>query len=489
MLFSSLLFVLCFLPTVIVCYYMIPLKYTPDRRLEVRNVLLLIFSLLFYALGGAKYLILMGAVILINYLGGFLVSKDYKRAVVNKLFLTLIILLNISILFFFKYFNFFGIVTENVLYGSDDLVEKIVDIFNIKKLGLLNIPEILLPVGISFYTFQALSYVIDVYRKNANVQRDFVKFALYISFFPQLIAGPIVQYRDVEAQIIGRRESTAKFADGITRFSFGMAKKVLIANTMGEVADIIWNFETDNFGALIAWFGAICYSFQIYYDFSGYSDMAIGLGKMFGFEFKENFNYPYRAESIQDFWRRWHISLSSWFREYVYIPCGGSRNGMTKTCRNVMIVFLLTGIWHGANWTFIVWGVSYGILLVLERLFIGAVLKKIRSGFVKRTMTFIIVTILWIVFRADNIVLAGNYISNLFRAGDGSETILSLLSAKTLITFVIAALFGGFVQKIRLNGQNPIIRFFSRIFALALLSLSLIYLINGTYNPFIYFQF
>ncbi len=486
MLFSSLLFVLCFLPLCIGVYYVLPLIIKKDRRTEVRNMVLLFFSLIFYALGGVKYLLLMLGIILINYIGGFFVCRDRKN---KTLSLVVVICLNIGLLFFFKYFNFFGVILENVFFFTGTSEERLMNLLLAKGTGALNLPAIVLPIGISFYTFQALSYVIDVYKGAVPVQRNVRKFALYISFFPQLIAGPIVQYKDIESQIDKRKESVEIFAAGITRFSFGLAKKVLIANTMGEVVDTIWNLEIGEIGALLAWFGALCYSLQILFDFSGYSDMAIGLGKMFGFEFKENFNSPYRAVGIQDFWRRWHISLSSWFREYVYIPCGGSRRGALRTYRNILIVFLLTGIWHGANWTFFVWGLAYGVLLVLERLIFRKKLSDCRIKPVVRLVTFFIVTILWIVFRADNLPMAHTYICSLFKKGSGLYTILSYLSAKVLFTFVIGLVIAFMPKRKKLDKDNTLARFFVGAFALFVLCISFILLINGTYNPFIYFQF
>lgn len=486
MLFSSLLFVLCFLPLCIGVYYVLPLIVKKDGRTEVRNMVLLFFSLIFYALGGVKYLLLMLCIVMINYMGGLLVCKDRKN---RTLSLVIVICLNIGILFFFKYFNFFGTVIENLFFFEGTSNDRIQNLLLAKGTGALKLPNIILPIGISFYTFQALSYVIDVYKGVVTIQRSLRKFALYISFFPQLIAGPIVQYKDIESQIDKRRESVDKFAEGITRFSFGLAKKVLIANTMGEVVDAVWQLEIGEIGAVLAWFGALCYSLQILFDFSGYSDMAIGLGKMFGFEFKENFNSPYRAVGVQDFWRRWHISLSSWFREYVYIPCGGSKRGALRTYRNILIVFLLTGIWHGANWTFLVWGLAYGVLLVIERLIFRKKLSGFRMKPLIRLITFFVVTILWVVFRADNLPMAYTYIMSLFTKGSGMYTILSYLTAKVSVAFVIGLIIAFSPKSKKYDKENTVIRFVTGAFALFVLCISLILLVNGTYNPFIYFQF
>ena len=278
----------------------------------------------------------------------------------------------------------------------------------------------MLPIGISFFTFQAMSYVIDVYSGRAQVQKNILKFALYVSFFPQLIAGPIVKYSDVARQIDTRKESAPLFVSGQRRFICGLAKKVLLSNTFALTADAVWAMEPEQMGSLTAWLGALSYTMQIYYDFSGYSDMAIGLGRMFGFRFKENFNYPYTSLSVQEFWRRWHISLSSWFKEYVYFPLGGSREGSGKTYRNVFIVFLLTGIWHGANFTFLAWGLLYALLQIIERLFLGKLLVGNPVKPVNWVYTMLMVILGWVLFRSDNIVYAGKYIAAMFGRYNGS---------------------------------------------------------------------
>lgn len=404
----------------------------------------------------------------------------------RKAYLVLTIAINIGILFFFKYFNLFIATIENIFWHQASESGTILEnVFSGTGNGALGISQIVLPVGISFFTFQALSYVIDVYRGTVNIQPNFGYFALYISCFPQLIAGPIVQYKDVCSQIDARNIDSELFAQGITRFSYGLAKKVIIANNMAKVVDLIWASDISRLDAVTAWLGALCYTFQIYYDFSGYSDMAIGLGKMLGFKFKENFNYPYRSESVQDFWRRWHISLSSWFRDYVYIPLGGSRCSMARTCLNVFIVFLLTGIWHGANWTFLVWGLSYGILLIIERLFTGKLWKACPIKFVNRIVVFLIVNFLWVVFRADNIIMAFNYIGKMFTGGLTVQNVFRYMTGMSVITFVLAILFGGFLQ----SYIKP--RFLNKSVAVPviLILISLLFLVNGTYNPFIYYQF
>ena len=366
MLFSSLLFIEIFLPLTLAAYYAVHLfrEKDPKRIRDWKNTVLLIASLVFYAFGGVKYLLLMVGVILINYMGGFWVrphragKKGFTKALV------IVLILNLGLLFYFKYFNLFH---DSVLAVTRHFNEN----------AAWDVVPVVLPIGISFYIFQALSYVIDVYRGKARARRNFRDFALYIACFPQLIAGPIVQYNDVAAQIDGRRESVTQFAEGVRRFIYGLGKKVLIANVMAEAADKIWALELGKIGSGLAWMGILAYTTQIYYDFSGYSDMAIGLGKMFGFDFRENFRYPYLSDSVQEFWRRWHISLSSWFREYVYIPLGGSRCETWKIYRNLIVVFFLTGVWHGANWTFFAWGLYHAFWLVCERAFLGKWLKKL----------------------------------------------------------------------------------------------------------------
>ena len=488
MVFSSLIFCTLFLPLCLLAYYGLPraIGGGTDRKILLSNYILLFFSLVFYAFGGVKYLLLISVVIFINWGAGFLCSADRHGLGVRRLGLWLAVVADMGLLFFFKYFNLFIATIENLYFAGDlSAVARAKGLFEGVGTGALGISQIVLPVGISFFTFQALSYVIDVYNGDAELQSNPFYFALYISCFPQLIAGPIVHYKDVATQITDRSVGSHEFAEGIKRFCFGLSKKVLIANTLAEVVDKIWETDITGLDVTVAWLGAICYTFQIYYDFSGYSDMAIGLGKMFGFDFKENFNHPYRAESVRDFWRRWHISLSTWFRDYVYIPLGGSRCSMKKTCMNIFLVFLLTGIWHGANWTFLVWGLVYGLLLIFERVRFGAILEKNPVKFVNRLLIFIVVTILWVVFRADTIILAGLYISRMFIGGFKPINLLNYLSAMSVIALVAAALFAGFVQahlKVKAVKGNMLV-------CLALLLISLLFLVNGTYNPFIYYQF
>ena len=488
MVFSSLIFCTIFLPLCLLVYYGIPriIGGGQERKINLSNYILLCFSLVFYAFGGVKYLLLIGMVILINWGAGFLVSKSRHGVGARRIGLVGTLLCDMGILFFFKYFNLFIATIENLFY-ADELTgsERAAGLLSGVGNGALGIEQIVLPVGISFFTFQALSYVIDVYNDTVEIQGNPFFFALYIACFPQLIAGPIVHYKDIAIQLTDRNVGSHEFAEGIKRFCFGLSKKVLIANTLATVADKVWAGDISKLDTTVAWLGAFCYTFQIYFDFSGYSDMAIGLGKMFGFDFKENFNHPYRAESIRDFWRRWHISLSSWFRDYVYIPLGGSRCSMAKTCGNIFLVFLLTGIWHGANWTFLVWGVVYGILLIFERLCFGRILEKNPIKFLNRMLIFIIVTILWVVFRAENIMDALTFISRMFAGGFKPLNLLNYLSGMSVIAFFCACIFGGFVQShmsVKAVKGNVFV-------CLGLLLLSLLFLVNGTYNPFIYYQF
>ncbi len=370
MVFSSLEFLCVFLPVTFIIYSIVP-------NLKVKNAILILASLFFYAYGEPVYVLLMLASVCVNYLTarGITANEQHK-----KLILIVGIVFNVGALGIFKYLGF--------------LIETVDSIFSANIL----VPGFALPIGISFYTFQAMSYIIDVYRGDVPAQKNFFNVLLYISFFPQLIAGPIVRYQQIYKAIEDRKQSVDMVMQGLQRFTFGLGKKVLIANTMGAVADAIYAADAADINMLTAWIGAVAYLFQIYYDFSGYSDMAIGLGKMFGFHFEENFNYPYGSRNMQEFWHRWHISLTSWFREYVYIPLGGNRKGKTRTSVNKMIVFLLTGLWHGASWTFVIWGVWHGFFQLLED-YIPALKKLPRV--LGHIYTLLVVTVGFVIFRAD----------------------------------------------------------------------------------------
>lgn len=494
MLFNSMIFLWVFLPVVIIVNYILSvLKFRDESlRIKVKNLFLLIASFVFYAWGGIYYLLIMIGTIAIDYLGGRFISQFSDDKKIKKSALVITIICNLTILFFFKYFNMIIIIIENVM----ELKGK--GFINAMKYmegtGALGFKEIVLPIGISFFTFQAMSYVIDVYRDETEPQNNVIDFALYVSLFPQLIAGPIVQYKDISAQINSRKESVDMFAYGIKRFAYGMGKKVIVANTLAEVADAIWALETDKLGSAVAWLGITAYTLQIYFDFSGYSDMAIGLGKMFGFSFKENFNYPYMSGSVQEFWRRWHISLSSWFRDYVYIPLGGSRKGKCRTYINLLVVFLLTGIWHGANFTFICWGLMYAVLLILERLFLRKVLDKNPIKILNHIYTLFFVMMGWVLFRSDTLLQARIYFGQLFTYPGKEYTILSFISLKVIIVIVFAVFFSGFVQEklkslyCKINNK-AIVYISDYVIQIVLLIVSIYMIVSGTYNAFIYFQF
>lgn len=468
MLFSSMTFVYLFLPIVCLLYLF--------SKKELHNGILLIASILFYAWGEPKYLAIMFITIIINYFGAILIDKFQKY---KKLYLILTVILNLSFLVYFKYFNF---IIDNI----NSLFKLSVDPINV-----------IMPIGISFYTFQAISYTIDVFRGDVKVQKDIYKLALYICLFPQLIAGPIVKYHDVEEQINSRTVDFEKVQYGVKRFIIGLSKKMLIANTLGAVADKIFVQSPDAFSPLIAWLGAISYTFQLFFDFSGYSDMAIGLGMIFGFKFMENFNYPYISKSITEFWRRWHISLSTWFKEYLYIPLGGSRCSMKRTCFNLGVVFLLTGIWHGANWTFVIWGVWNGFFIILEK--ITNLHKETNSkplNFIKHIYAIFIFVIGWVIFRADNINYAFEYIKNMFNLVEINPPSVSYALPYYIDTFEIIAFVAAilcsmpiFKNILNIKKENKILYGLINFWLLILFIISTATIAASTYNPFIYFRF
>ena len=477
MVFSSITFLSIFLPVVFILNLVI-------RNLKVRNGMLLVASLVFYAYGEPIYVLLMILSGLWNYLLALGIHRAEETGKGRKAFLVAAICLNIGMLVVFKYTGML-VQTLNTLTG----------------LGL-PVPAIRLPIGISFFTFQALSYVIDVYRGQTKVQKSYFDLLLYISFFPQLIAGPIVRYQDISEQISNREITTTKVAEGLRRFICGLAKKVLIANTMGQCADQIFAHTTSELSLVMTWVGTIAYLFQIYYDFSGYSDMAIGLGRMFGFDFKENFNYPYGAGSVQEFWRRWHISLSTWFKEYLYIPLGGNRKGKARTALNKIIVFLLTGLWHGANWTFVVWGLWHGFFLLLES-YVPA-LRKLPKG-IDRLYTLLVVLIGFVMFRADTIGYGIAYIGKMFTFTAQSSAALSLTLEQLtpwFLAMLVAAIIGcapirGLATKVRANvvggtalsGKWKAVDIALYVLAFLGLVICMLRLSSGAYNPFIYFRF
>ncbi len=461
MVFSSITFLFYFLPIVLVIYYITPNKY--------KNIVLLISSLIFYFYGEPTYVLLMFFSIVITYLFGMLISYYPKQ---KKIFLILSLFISVGLLVYFKYFNF---IMENI---------------NLWLAHKIDFVYVALPIGISFYTFQMISYLIDVYRGQAKVQKNILKLAMYVSLFPQLIAGPIVRYTTIEQQIENREYSAEKFALGVRRFIIGLGKKVLIANVL---ANISTNFLASNdLSVLYYWMYAVTITLQIYFDFSGYSDMAIGLGKMFGFEFLENFNYPYIAISITDFWRRWHISLSSWFRDYIYIPLGGNRVNIFKFIRNILIVWFLTGLWHGAAWNFIIWGLYFGILLILEKLVLSKFLQKIPK-FITRLYTLLIVMISFVIFNGEETKQILQNIGGLI--GINNIPLLSQESIYYFKSYFIVILIGiigatPIVKNIVINKKiYKIANIIEPIFLLFVLVISTSYIVDGSFNPFLYFRF
>lgn len=471
MVFVSPVFMFIFLPLTLLCYA--AAEFT--RKKWIKNTTLLLFSLIFYAWGGLSYLLLLMLSILVNYLFGQLLARGSHR----KKILILSIIYNIGILFIFKYFNFF----MDSLQSAAGLMH-----MNLS----LAVPAITLPIGISFFTFQIMSYIFDVYQNKVEVQKNILDLALYIMLFPQLIAGPIVRYIDVNREIKQRHTSLEMVHDGLIRFMIGFNKKIFLANGMGYVADTIFS-EINLVNTPHAWLGAICYALQIYMDFSSYSDMAIGLGKLFGFHFLENFNYPYISSSIKEFWRRWHISLSSWFRDYVYIPLGGNRHGKGATYRNLMIVFILTGFWHGANWTFILWGLFHGVFLILERGKFGEILNKV-PGILRRIYTLVVVLIGWVFFRCDTLKDALMYIQAMF-AFDFSDlhrlTVAECLDREFWVLFVLS-LMGSLPVVPLLKkkfGNNPALACAAEFGLLGVFAFAVCYMVGADFNPFIYFRF
>ena len=466
MVFSSTIFVFLFLPLVLILYFLMPKKF--------RNYILLIFSIIFYIFGGPKFLLVLLLVVLIDYFGAFLIDKKKNK----KLFLIITICLNIATLFYFKYTGFF--------------LENINNLFSLN----IKIPDIVLPIGISFYTFQAMSYVIDVYRKKVKVQKNFFTLLLYVSLFPQLVAGPIVRYETIEKELTSRETTFDDLVYGIRRFILGLAKKVIIANQMGALADII--FTSNNLSTPIAWLGAFAYTFQIYFDFSAYSDMAIGLGRIFGFKFLENFNFPYIAKSVTDFWRRWHISLSTWFRDYVYIPLGGNRKGILRQIFNLFVVWILTGFWHGAEWNFVIWGLYYFIFLILEKFVLKKILKKTPSVLL-HIYTMFIVIIGWVIFRCDSLNTLTMFFKELFSFNVteyGINELLIYLESYG-VYFILAIIFSfptyyKIIDKIDSINNKKVKLFLDICHYLGLIILfviTIMFLAKSSYNPFIYFRF
>lgn len=468
MIFSSVLFLYIYLPLVLLIYQLTPLKF--------RNLFLLIVNLIFYGWGEPVYILLMFLSIGIDYVNGYFVGKyrntDRKKA---KRFVIISVVMNLSLLGFFKYYDFIAVSLNGLL-----------------NMQLLQPLGLALPIGISFYTFQTMSYTIDIYRNQADAQKSIINFGTYVTLFPQLIAGPIVRYNDVADQLGHRENNADMFAYGIQRFVLGLAKKVLLANNIGLLWETVQKMDFGSMSMLSAWLGIIAFAFQIYFDFSGYSDMAIGLGKMFGFTFLENFNYPYISKSITEFWRRWHISLSVWFKEYVYIPLGGNRHGTLRMVFNSAVVWMLTGFWHGASWNFLWWGSYFGILLIIEKLFLKQWLDQC-PAIVGHCYTLILVLISWVLFALTDGEAIATYLRAMFamnsnRTIDHTSIYLLANYAMLLIILVLASLplgkklYHRYVEGQKLYALVPL------VLGILLLA-STAYIVDASYNPFLYFRF
>ena len=461
MVFSSLLFLFFFLPAVLVLYYCAPRRF--------RNLILFIMSLFFYAWGEPVYIVIMLVSTLSDYSFGLLLDRPNLSVGRRKGIVVLSVIVNLTLLSYFKYADFL-IQNINALIGTN--------------IPLTDLP---LPIGISFYTFQSISYIIDVYRGTAKAQRNWIDFGTYVALFPQLVAGPIVKYNTIAEQLNKRNESINMFAEGVRRFTIGLAKKVLLANNIGLLWDTISSSSPDSLSILTAWLGIIAFAFQIYFDFSGYSDMAIGLGLMFGFRFNENFNKPYIAQSITDFWRRWHISLGSWFREYVYIPLGGNRRGLIIQMRNILIVWLLTGFWHGASWNFIMWGLYFGLILLVEKWWGLQVLQRL-PRFFRHVYALVLILIGWVLFAFEEPSLIISYLSAMW--GFNGQTLwdhdtVYFFYTNMILLFVL--IFAS-IPKQHSSPKNE----FSLLHIVwygFLFLLSVAYLVDATFNPFLYFRF
>ncbi|MGP1376203.1 MAG: MBOAT family O-acyltransferase [Bulleidia sp.] len=461
MVFSSLTFLYAYLPFVLIVYFLVPFRY--------RNLTLFIVSLFFYGWGEPLYIFVMLLSITMNWLAGKQIRRQPTQA---KSLLVLCIIANLLLLGFFKYWDFF--------------------VENLHHLGLTFIPllHLSLPIGISFYTFQAMSYPIDIYRGKAEPQTSLIAFGAYVTMFPQLIAGPIVRYVDVAARLIRRQVDSASFADGINRFTVGLCKKVLLANSAGAIYTDILALPNSRMTTMTAWIGIVSYALQIYFDFSGYSDMAIGLGRMLGFHFPENFNYPYIAVSVTDFWRRWHISLSTWFRDYVYIPMGGNRKGLRRQLFNIAVVWLLTGFWHGASWNFILWGILYGIVLMLEKLGLLKILNHLPKWF-GRIYTLLVVLIAWVLFANTDLNAGLRYIRMLFGSTGMFADAMTLYYLRDhFLLFFVGILACTPIAQTRFNPlRHRYGRFLIPVLAPIALLICTAFIVSSSYNPFLYFRF
>ena len=470
MLFSSLVFLWFFLPAAVFLYYLAPGR-------NAKNIVLFAASLIFYGWGGPRYLLLVLLTALLCYAAGLCLDAAGERTALKKLSVGVFVLIPLGILGYFKYYNFFA-ATAGRLAGKE----------------LFPLRDIVLPLGISFYTFQAISYVVDVYRGKSPAQKNLFHMALYLFLFPQILSGPIIKYHQVAGQLTNRNETISMQFYGIKRFVYGLAKKVLLANTFGQSVDYIMGVPSGQMGTLTAWLAVILYTLQIYYDFSGYSDMAIGLGRIFGFYYEENFNYPYLSSSITEFWRRWHISLSTWFRDYLYIPLGGNRKGLGRTCVNLFIVFLATGLWHGASMTFIIWGIYHGIFILSERLWLKKVLDRNPVKFLNHLYAMVVVVFGWLLFRAPSMTYAIDLAKAMIRPSKGLWNAGLFANNKILFLAVLGILLCGPVQALFPRFRNHIfdeenVSYGDIAVMIVLLFLSTMVVVSSTYTAFIYFQF
>ena len=470
MLFSSLVFLWFFLPAAVFLYYLAPGR-------NAKNIVLFAASLIFYGWGGPRYLLLVLLTALLCYAAGLCLDAAGERTALKKLSVGVFVLITLGILGYFKYYNFFA-ATAGRLAGKE----------------LFPLRDIVLPLGISFYTFQAISYVVDVYRGKSPAQKNLFHMALYLFLFPQILSGPIIKYHQVAGQLTNRNETISMQFYGIKRFVYGLAKKVLLANTFGQSGDYIMGVPSGQMGTLTAWLAVILYTLQIYYDFSGYSDMAIGLGRIFGFYYEENFNYPYLSSSITEFWRRWHISLSTWFRDYLYIPLGGNRKGLGRTCVNLFIVFLATGLWHGASMTFIIWGIYHGLFILSERLWLKKVLDRNPVKFLNHLYAMVVVVFGWLLFRAPSMTYAIDLAKAMIRPSKGLWNAGLFANNKILFLAVLGILLCGPVQALFPRFRNHIfdeenVSYGDIAVMIVLLFLSTMVVVSSTYTAFIYFQF
>ena len=467
MVFSSLTFMFLFLPIVLIIYYVLPQKF--------KNLLILAASLFFYAWGEPIYVLIMIASTLVDYFAGLFIHKFQGRRGLQRVALLVSLVMNISLLGVFKYSGFI-IDNINGLFGT-----------NIAN------PNLPLPIGISFFTFQSMSYTIDMYLGKIKVQKNIISFAAFVTLFPQLVAGPIVRYDDIAAELDNRSVTIDCLYEGILKFITGVGKKVLIANNIGMMWTSVKAMDTSEMSVLTAWLGIIAFTFQIYFDFSGYSDMAIGLGKMMGFNFPENFNYPYQSKSISEFWRRWHITLGSWFKSYIYFPLGGSRKGKGRTIFNLAVVWLVTGIWHGASWNFILWGVMYGVMIILEKLFLGKLLEKI-PWFFQWLYTMLLVVLGWVLFDTADLATAGNYIATMFGASGiaaDNQAWYLLLNYGNMLVLCFFSSSDAFKRLVEMARKKfpRIVNYGTPLCKITVMFLATAYLVDATYNPFLYFNF